>query len=360
MKVLVVDDSSLLRLAITDLVKQIQGVDKVKTAANGKMAVEILESDEIDLTILDVEMPVMDGIQVLREIKNKDINTKVIMFSNVTEKGAEKTIEALNLGALDFCTKVADAGESGMENIKNTLIPKIKGLITLNFQTPSAPPSQSAPSITGLAAKPIDTIKKTQAPVDHPYLKNIPKILCMGSSTGGPEALSEIFKNLKGPFQFPIVLTQHMPKFFTKKLADHLNSISSVNVKEAEAGEELKNNTCYIAPGDFHMTVDKKDSRFVIGINQDEKVCFVRPSVDVMFDSVVKLQLPHVTGIILTGMGSDGKDGCLNMSKSGHPIVIQDKDSSVVWGMPGSVAETGVHSLEADLQGIYSFINKLK
>lgn len=365
MKILVVDDSSLFRLAISDLVKQIQGVEKVKTAANGKMAMDILTSDQIDLTILDVEMPVMDGIEVLRQIKSQQIKTKVIMFSNLTEKGAEKTIEALNLGAFDFVTKVTDGGASGMETIQHTLIPKISGLITLdrNLSGKASPSPQGATTQT----KPTSTFPPQKQPEAvkrplgiNPELNSIPRVLCMGSSTGGPEALTEIFKHLKGPFQFPIVLAQHMPKFFTKKLADHLNSLSTVEVKEAEAGEVLKNNVCYIAPGDFHMTVERKNSELIIGINQEEKVCYVRPSVDVLFWSVAKLKLPHTTAIILTGMGADGKEGSVTLHNDGHPVVIQDKQSSVVWGMPGAVAETGIQSKECDLAGITAFINGLR
>lgn len=359
MNILVVDDSSLFRLAITDLVKQIPGVTKVKTAANGKMAMDILVTNEIDITILDVEMPVMDGIEVLRKIKSENINTKALMFSNLTEKGAEKTIEALNLGAIDFVTKVAEGEGSGMDAIKDTLIPKIEGLLRLSGHSIEVK-SAKENTDNNHAQAPQRTITKKTELKPNVHLYNVPRVLCIGSSTGGPEALSEVFKNLHGPFNFPILLAQHMPKFFTKKLADHLNSISSVTVKEAEAGEVLKNNVCYIAPGDFHMTVEKKGADLVVGINQDEKVCFVRPSVDVLFWSVQKLALPHVAAIILTGMGQDGKDGCLSLAETGAPIVIQDQASSVVWGMPGAVAETGIQSLEEDLQGIYSFINRLK
>jgi two-component system chemotaxis response regulator CheB len=358
MDILVVDDSSLFRLAITDLVKEIPGVSRVKTAANGKMAMDILESNKVDITILDVEMPVMDGIDVLRQIKEKEINTKALMFSNLTEKGAEKTIEALNLGAIDFVAKVAQGDGSGMEAIKDTLIPKIKGLLTLSGANVGPRTNPTNTDNNQVSAPPQPVRKKTLKA--NPHLYDVPRILCIGSSTGGPEALGEVFRSLTGPFNFPIVLAQHMPKFFTKKLADHLNSVSSVTVKEAEAGEVLKNNVCYIAPGDFHMTVEKKGTDLVVGINQGEKVCFVRPSVDVLFWSVQKLALPHVSAIIMTGMGSDGKEGCESLAKDGYPIVIQDEESCVVWGMPGAVADSGVQSLEENLQGISNYINRLK
>lgn len=361
MNILVVDDSSMFRLAISDLIKQIPGVDKVTTAANGKMALDILRSNSIDLTILDVEMPVLDGIEVLKQLKDSEIKTKIIMFSNLTEKGAELTIEALNLGAFDFVTKVTEDGSSGLEAIQKTLIPKVTSLIKMHHNY--SLPETKLPKSGVQKGESFNSTQETKALpkfTSSPHLNAIPRILCMGSSTGGPEALNTIFSRLEGPFQFPIVLAQHMPKFFTKKLADHLNNQSSVTVKEAEHGEILQNNVCYIAPGDYHMTVERQGTALTIGLNQDAKVCYVRPSVDVLFWSVAKLKLPHVTAIILTGMGSDGKEGCSTLHQDNHPIVIQDKASSIVWGMPGSIAEIGIQSKEMDLAGVANFINKLK
>lgn len=354
MNILIVDDSSLIRLAVSDLLRKVNGVDKIKTASNGKMAIEYLEAFPFDITILDVEMPIMDGIEFLKTIRLKEIKTKTIMFSNVTEKGAEKTIEALNLGALDFVTKISSSDGSGIEVIKDTLIPKIRSLIGLRKLEETREKNSPETKIN----KPIESKLPTKI-ISKDNLFMTPRVLCIGSSTGGPEALSELFTNILAPTPFPIVIAQHMPAMFTKKLANHLDNLSVVTVKEAEEGEVLKNNVAYIAPGDYHLEIVKEGTDLVCRINQNEKVCFVRPSADVLFSSVNKLSLPHVKAIVLTGMGSDGKNGCLELASNGYPIIIQDKESSIVWGMPGAIAEAGIQNYEADLVGITSFINRI-
>lgn len=354
MNILIVDDSSLIRLAVSDLLQKVNGVGKIKTASNGKMAIEYLEAFPFDITILDVEMPVMDGIEFLKTIKRKGISTKTIMFSNVTEKGAEKTIEALNLGALDFVTKISSSDGPGIEAIKDTLIPKIRSLVGLR-KLEETRQKNSPETATN---KPIEPKLPTKD-ISKEDLFMTPRVLCIGSSTGGPEALTEVFSNISNPTPFPIVIAQHMPAMFTKKLASHLDHLSVVTVKEAEEGEVLQNNVAYLAPGDYHLEIVKEGPNLVCRINQNEKVCFVRPSADVLFSSVNKLSLPHVKAIVLTGMGSDGKNGCLELASSGYPIIIQNKESSVVWGMPGAVAQTGIQNHEADLLGIASFINRI-
>jgi len=324
MKIMVVDDSIVYRTAISQALSEVPGYNVFKTCSNGKIAVDFLKQNpDTDLITLDMEMPVMDGMETIKEIRKFNNKVVIIVFSSFTTRGAERTIDALALGADDFVTKIEGEGtiESSIGMIRDELVPKIEAL---RFKRSPKSHEEKAPKV--------ESIKDVQGLVDEMSVK--PKLVCIGCSTGGPEALTTIFKNITEKPTFPILIVQHMPPMFTRKLAEMLDKVSPVTVKEAQGGEKLENGVCYIAPGDYHMTLERDLS---LALNQDEKVCFVRPSVDVLFDSIAKNFRSQILSVVLTGMGEDGANGCVNLAERKAYQFIQDEESSIVWGMPGAV-----------------------
>lgn len=340
MKVLVVDDSIVFRSAIVSAISTEQNIEVVRSFINGKVALDYLVTHpEIDLITLDMEMPVLDGMETIKEIRKFNKKVIIIVFSSHTQKGAEKTIEALNAGANDFVTKPENLGTSpddSINSIRLELLPKILG-----FR------SKTQSTTTEVVNHDLVT------PTSFQMLEK-PKLILIGSSTGGPEALTKIFKNLSGSINVPILLVQHMPPLFTQKLAESLSKLSSVEVYEAKEGDKLKPGVCYIAPGDFHMTLNEKKE---ISLNQAEKVCFVRPSVDVLFQSVAKNFNGKVMTIVLTGMGEDGAVGAKILDEKGSVTFVQDKESSVVWGMPGAAKKAVMQSKIIALENIGTLIS---
>lgn len=321
MNVLVVDDSVVFRMAISQALAEVPGVVNPKTVSNGQLAIQHLKNfPNTDLITLDLEMPVMDGIQTIKEIRKFNKKVIIIVFSSQSIKGAEKTLEALTSGANDFVTKQEAGGASSIDAslsmIRELLLPKVSAF------------SQ------GQAEKTI--VNEIQKPkVDYLTTMTIkPRLILIGASTGGPEALSTIFKGISTKVSIPILVVQHMPPLFTEKLAQMLNNQTPhVEVREAKAGDEVVPGVALIAPGDFHMTLEKGG---VIKLNQDPKVCFVRPSVNVLLESVSRHFSDQVACFILTGMGDDGAEGCKKLPQNKTYFFVQSKESSVVWGMPGA------------------------
>lgn len=349
MDIVVVDDSLMFRSAISTALSEVEGFNVVKKLSNGSAAVDYFRSgNTADAMILDLEMPVLDGISALVEIRKINSEVKIIIFSSLTVKGAEKTLEALRLGANDFVPKVEGTGnlENSLNTITDELVPKLEALVFGH--------TRATKRITG----DFDSSDiKTSSYLDDASLK--PNILCIGSSTGGPDALLKVFSEVQNIPRFPILLVQHMPPVFTTKLAASLDKKTAMTVKEAKHGEKLENGVCYVAPGDFHMEIQRKGSDYYIATNKNEKVCHVRPSVDVMLDSVTESFTGKIVTIILTGMGSDGANGCEKL-QSKHPhLYIQDKESSVVWGMPGSVFAKKIDAKVLSLSEIGSFVNMI-
>jgi two-component system chemotaxis response regulator CheB len=340
MKVLVVDDSVVFRSAISTAITSVAGIEVFKSVPNGKLAVDaMLNYPEIDLITLDMEMPVMDGIQAIKEIRQFNKKVIIIVFSSLTQKGAEKTIEALNSGANDFVTKpdnISDQTKS-FDSISRELMPKV-----LEFKNRHSHIFEK--EVTEIPIKKKVVLHKTY----------FAELILIGCSTGGPEVLTKIFQGLQQPIQSSILIVQHMPPLFTSKLAEMLNRISAINVVEANHGMKIQPNTCYIAPGDYHMTVENK----TIHLNQSEKVCYVRPSVDVLFQSVARLNNVKTVAMVLTGMGEDGAMGAKKLKENGCEIYIQDKESSVVWGMPGSVHKNIPDAQVVELNDLSSIILK--
>jgi two-component system chemotaxis response regulator CheB len=319
--ILVVDDSIVFRSAIVTAIKSENGLEVVRSLMNGKLAVDyVLQNPNVNLITLDMEMPVMDGIETIKEIRKFNKKVVIIVFSSLTQKGAEKTFEALNAGANDFVTKPENVGSNADQSIisiKEELIPKILAFREKKYV--ASEPSKNEIRSTNIL---------------NFDLKQRPNLVLIGCSTGGPEALGTLFKNIKNNLTVPILIVQHMPPMFTEKLAEMLSKLSTLKVSEAHDGDKLLPGVCYVAPGDFHMTIGPDN---IVHLDKNEKVCFVRPSVDVLFNSVAANFRGNILAFVLTGMGEDGAVGAKKLFDKGANIFIQDKESSIVWGMPGSV-----------------------
>ncbi len=330
-KVLVVDDSTVIRRLLTDSLSVDPNVEVAATAANGKIALAKIPQINPDIVTLDMEMPEMDGITTLVEIRKLYPKLPVIMFSTLTQRGASATLDALSKGASDYVTKPANVGSvtAAMQNVRNDLLPKIKAFCPW-FTTQEA--SRPITSLRSVAAVPRPT-RSTTSRID---------IVAIGSSTGGPNALQTVLSRIPATFPVPIVIVQHMPPIFTKHLADRLNQLCPLEVSEATAGDKLLPGHAYIAPGDFHMMVRRQGNAVQIDLNQGTPENSCRPAVDVLFRSVADTYGGNVLAVVLTGMGQDGARGCGPIRDAGGRVFAQDEATSVVWGMPGAVCAAGL------------------
>ena len=355
MKILIVDDSVLYRSQIRAAIETLPNTEIVGTAPHGKIALEKMKTSAIDLVILDLEMPEMDGLTTLRQMKIQNIKTQAIVFSSVSQKGAEITMEALNAGALDFLPKPSsqDAAQdkNPVERLQRILIQKLQQIQETLF--PPIDIEISAPTQTIPAPSSATPIQKSIAGFR-------PQVLVIASSTGGPTALEMLFENLKGPFSFPILIAQHMPPVFTTSFASRLQRMSGIPTREGVHGELLKPNQVYIAPGNFHMFVRGSKEAPSILLDQSPQVNFVRPSADCLFESAAKIYGPSCLGFVLTGMGSDGLNGSRAVKEAGGKIVIQNKETCIVFGMPGAVFSAGTYDQVLPLTEIRTALMQLK
>jgi two-component system, chemotaxis family, protein-glutamate methylesterase/glutaminase len=315
-RVLIVDDSVVVRNRLNKILSADLDIEVVGVAASGQIALAKLAQVNPDLIILDVEMPDMDGLETLAAIRQRDRTLPIIMFSALTHLGAVATIEALSLGASDYATKPSQSEsiEAANQHIQTALIPKIKALAIQNNLAP-------APKLPSAIAQ--------NQPIE---------IVAIAASTGGPNALSVLLSQLPAHFPVPIVIAQHMPPLFTKLLAERLTAKCQVKVEEAHSGALLSPGTVWIAPGDYHLVVSKGK----VMTHQESPENFCRPSADVLLRSVAQTYGARSLAVILTGMGQDGLRGCEWIRDRGGQIMTQDQASSVVWGMPGFVANAGL------------------
>ncbi len=331
-KVLIIDDSAFMRRLISDMLKSNVGIEVVDTARNGLEGLEKAKALKPDVITLDVEMPVMDGLQTLAELMKLKPVPKVIMISSLTHEGNEATIKALELGAIDFVTKpTASIFNLNAEHIKDQLIAIIdtigKSSVTYNPQINIA---EKSPIIT--------KIKPTIAS----WEKDLKYIVAIGTSTGGPRALQEVLTKLPQNIPAAILVVQHMPPGFTKSLATRLDSLSDICVKEAEEGDVLKPGCAYIAPGDFHMVINPyRSDKYKISINRESPVTGHRPSVNVMMKSVAESGHKNIIAVMMTGMGNDGSEGILKIKNAGGKTIAQDEGTCVVYGMPKAAVKIG-------------------
>ena len=347
-RVLIVDDSVVVRRLLTDLLAAEPTCEVVGAAANGRIALAKIPQVNPDIITLDVEMPEMDGLETLEAIRIYP-KLPVIMFSALTERAADATLRALALGATDYVTKPsAVRGTDGLEQVRDQLLPKIRCFGV-------ARPTMTAPSLLRPAAP---RVAAAAAPRPSPGRASRIDVVAIGCSTGGPNALAALLPRLSQDFPVPVVITQHMPPLFTRLLAERMNAASSLKVEEAKGGEVLERGRVYIAPGDYHLDVrrDGTSVRTVLHQAPPENSC--RPSVDVMFRSVVAVYGANTLGVILTGMGQDGMRGCEIVRELGGYVIAQDEATSVVWGMPGAVARAGLADIVLPLDAIAAEITR--
>lgn len=342
-KMIIADDSAFMRKLLSDLFTQQDDFMVIDTARNGKEAIEKIRELKPDLVTMDVNMPIMDGLEAL-EILMKECRIPVVMISSLTKTGTDATIKALSLGAVDFIEKVSGP-ISSITKIQTEILEKCRAAVTANVRNYlQANTLRSKPIVSAL--KPPNPAY-TKFPVDVNILKKDvngldgEKIIAIGTSTGGPRALQQVITKLPRDLPCGVVIVQHMPAGFTKSLAERLNSLSDVEVKEAEHNDVVSPGKVYIAPGNYHMTVELQGRTRVIALNQNPPLSSHRPAVDILFDSVAKLG-NRVVSVILTGMGSDGAKGMTKIKSAGGYIIAEDESTSVVYGMPKSVVELGI------------------
>lgn len=328
-RILVVDDSVVARQLLTEAFSVEPDLEVVGVAANGEIALKRIPQLNPDVVILDVEMPVMDGLATLREICRLFPTVSVVMFSSLTERGAAVTVEALCLGAVDYATKPTASGsrDAAMLSVREQLIPKVRALRSGR----NAPPVHATTPVS------------TRRPLARPGTSIRPvEVVVIGVSTGGPNALAELLPALPGSLPVPILIVQHMPPMFTNLLASRLDAKSQLRVHEGSPGTLLEPGHAWIAPGSFHMTVKRIGSGVHLATNQDPPENSCRPAADVLLRSAAHVFGANTLAVVLTGMGQDALRGCELVREAGGQIVVQDKASSVVWGMPGLVASAGL------------------
>lgn len=357
-RVMVVDDSAVIRGVITKLLESDHDVAVVGSVGNGQMALATLKRTAVDVIVLDIEMPVMDGLTALPLLLEAAPNAKIIMASTLTKRNAQISIKALSAGASDYVAKPSSVGElNAAEGFRRELLEKVKALGTAGRQRRvargDAGGDQDIPFRPG-AAK----IEPKRAIVLRPDTHRTPDVLAIGSSTGGPQALMKALANFPRSTRMPIFLTQHMPATFTSILAEHLSKASGWPAGEAVEGEPVKPGRIYVAPGDFHMKVSVEENTRVIRLTKEPPENFCRPAVDPMFRSIAKAYGPGVLGVILTGMGSDGAKGAQALVDAGGTVIAQDEATSVVWGMPGAAAAAGVCSAVLPLTEVATYLRR--
>ncbi len=326
-KVLIVDDSTLIRSLLAEILKKDSAIDVVGTAADPYIARDKIKKLKPDVLTLDIEMPRMDGIQFLGNLMRLH-PMPVVMVSTLTEKGADVTFKALELGAVDFVTKPTVDVSSQLSLYSDELIEKVKAAAVARIQPQRTLTSQE---------RSLDAVQKNSTSVSS---KAVDRIIAIGASTGGTEAIKEVLMRL--PADTPaVVITQHIPEAFSAPFAYRMNSISEMEVCEAKDGQRVLHGHAYIAPGGQHLLIVPDGNGYVCKLSDGPRVNRHRPAVDVMFRSVAQNVKAHTVGVILTGMGADGAEGLKELHGVGAYTVAQDEESSVVWGMPGASVKLG-------------------
>ena len=363
-RVMIVDDALVARGFVKRWVDAEPDLELVGSLRDGREAIEKLEKINPDVVVLDVEMPDIDGITALPQLLKKKPDLAIIMASTLTRRNAEISMKALALGALDCIPKPEANERAASAEFRRELIDKIRHLgsrrsrrrVSARAPMPAPAPAQlprveRSPELAPALSPPI--AKPHHVPAVRSLPRLPPRVLLIGASTGGPQALSEVISRVGAiADRVPVLITQHMPPTFTTILAEHLARVSGRVVREAVDGEPVVPGRVYLAPGGLHMRVRRQDGNAVIALDNGAPVHFCKPAVDPLFSSAAEVWGNAAFGVILTGMGSDGTDGAADIVAAGGAIIAQDEETSVVWGMPGSVAEAGLCSAVLPLNDI--------
>jgi len=330
LRALIVDDTVLYRKILSDSLSAMAGIEVVGTAANGKIALDKIKQSPPDLVTLDFEMPVMDGLETLRQIHALYPKIRVLMVSSRSQAGAQVTLSALSLGAFDFVTKPAEGDwKASQESLKRQLEEKLMPLLRAQMKMPASPLAKPIASVaSGLPKQGVSNQR-----ID---------IVAIGISTGGPKALAQMIPKLPGNLRVPVVIVQHMPAMFTSALAQSLNAQSALTVEEAQDGQSIRMGHVYLAPGGKQMRLARAGGLTQIEITDDPPENFCKPAVDYLFRSVADIYGARALGVIMTGMGADGTRGLQAMKAKGASSLAQDQATSVVYGMPHEAFKAGV------------------
>jgi two-component system chemotaxis response regulator CheB len=329
-RVLVVDDSAVIRRLVTDALTVDPQIEVVGSAQNGKVAVERVAELNPDVVTMDIEMPVMNGIDAVRAIRRIKPRLPIVMFSTLTERGASATLDALTAGASDYVTKPSNVSgfAQSQANVREQLVPKLKALTGLGVRPVvpvrrAAPVRPAGPGPMGRRGGPVQAI-------------------VLGCSTGGPDALATVLTTFPASLAVPVLVVQHMPPVFTRLLAQRLDGVCPLRVTEAGEGDEVVPGRVLIAPGGRHLEVRRRGHGVVTALTDDPPENFCRPAVDVLFRSAVSAYADRLLAVVLTGMGRDGEKGAALVRQAGGEVIAQDEATSVVWGMPGAVVASGL------------------
>jgi len=344
-RVMVVDDSAVIRTLLTRTLEADTGIKVVASAGNGQRAIDLLSRTEADVVVLDIEMPVMDGITALPQLVAARPGVQVVMASTLTRKNADISMRALELGAADYVAKPTSAEIGNAEEFKRELVGKVKALGQV---------ARRRFAVAGVAKpRPASSIALRQS-VQHPA-----QAIVIGSSTGGPQALFSALKAMPAGFPLPILIAQHMPPTFTSILAEHIGQASGLPTAEGRDGELVRPSRIYVAPGGIHMTVATQGSSRVIRLVDSPPENFCRPAVDPLWRTAAAAYGPALLAVMLTGMGQDGLKGAEAIVAAGGSVIAQDEATSVVWGMPGAVAKAGLCSAVLPLAEISPFVRRV-
>ncbi|MFD1928683.1 chemotaxis response regulator protein-glutamate methylesterase [Sporosarcina siberiensis] len=358
-KALVVDDSAFMRKLISDFLSKHPNIEVIGTARNGKDAIEKVKLLKPDVVTMDVEMPIMDGLEALKEIMANH-PVPVVMLSSTTKEGAENTMLAMEYGAVDFVAKPGGAISLNLKDIEEEIVEKVAAAsgVHISKLTRTHKPKPVQKSVVATRKETVSQIAKPLKPKINKnkgvFVKNAKTFVIIGTSTGGPRALQAVLTNLPAEFAAPILIVQHMPVGFTKSLADRLNTLCTIHVKEAENGEPILNGTAYIAQGGKHLKMKKLGQSYFIQLDEIEPSrSGHRPAVDVLLESAAAIKELNYLTVIMTGMGSDGKVGMEVLKKNGQTLTIAESaETSVVYGMPKAIVEAGLADEIEDLQDI--------
>jgi len=353
---MVVDDSAVIRGLFTRVLESSDDIRVVASVGDGALALKAIDRQDVDLVLLDIEMPNMDGLTALPKLRQAKPGLVVIMASSLTERNAEISLRALRAGATDYVTKPSSREAlRDADDFKRDLVEKVRALGRKSADRavaagrrsllPASAPAGGSKPDGEIKLRPVGSVK--------------PEVIAIGSSTGGPQALAEMLKPLTKSVSLPILITQHMPPTFTSILAAHIAQSTGWSSAEAKSGDIIKDRHIYVAPGGHHMLIEKSGTQKMIRLSDDPPENFCRPAVDPMLRSIAKAYGSSVLVIILTGMGYDGRAGSQDIIKNGGTVIAQDKDTSVVWGMPGAVATSGLCSAVLPLKELGPHVSKL-